>query len=245
MEGNDLIAQEILRQNFDSFGWDYTEEIGERFDNYAQLLVDWNQKINLTAITEPNEIVIKHFLDSLLLLKATDLPKESTLIDVGTGAGFPSLPVCILRHDLHPTLLDSLNKRLIFLEELCSNIKVDAQFVHARAEEAGQKADYREKYDVATARAVAHLRELAEYCLPFVKEGGIFAALKGYEVEEELEEAKYAISQIGGKVEAIEKFELPGNNKRSIVVIRKFRHTPAKYPRITAKIKKSPLIYKK
>lgn len=240
-----MIAKELLKQNFDVFGLTYTDEIGNRLDIYAEMLVEWNQKINLTAITDPDDIVIKHFIDSLLLLKAVDLPKKASLIDVGTGAGFPSLPVCVVREDLRPTLLDSLNKRLIFLEELCKNIKVNAQFLHARAEEAGQKAEFREKYDVATARAVAHLRELSEYCLPFVKVGGIFAALKGYEIEEELEEAKYAISQMGGKIEAVQKFELPGDNKRSIVIIRKFRQTPAKYPRITAKIKKSPLNNKK
>ena len=240
-----MIAKELLKQNFDAFGWEYSDEIGNRLDSYAEMLVEWNKRINLTAITEPDDIVIKHFLDSILLLKAAELPKDATLIDVGTGAGFPSLPVCVVRNDLHPTLLDSLNKRLIFLEEVCKNIKVNAKFVHARAEEAGQKREYREQYDIATARAVAHLRELSEYCLPFVKEGGIFVALKGYEIEDELEEAKYAISQMGGKVETIQKYELPRDNKRSIVVVRKFRQTPAKYPRMSAKIKKSPLNYKK
>ena len=245
MEGDKLIAKELLKQNFDAFGWEYSDEIGNRLDSYAEMLVEWNKRINLTAITEPDDIVIKHFLDSILLLKAAELPKDATLIDVGTGAGFPSLPVCVVRNDLHPTLLDSLNKRLIFLEEVCKNIKVNAKFVHARAEEAGQKREYREQYDIATARAVAHLRELSEYCLPFVKEGGIFVALKGYEIEDELEEAKYAISQMGGKVETIQKYELPRDNKRSIVVVRKFRQTPAKYPRMSAKIKKSPLNYNK
>lgn len=240
-----MIAKELLKQNFDAFGWEYSDEIGNRLDSYAEMLVEWNKRINLTAITEPDDIVIKHFLDSILLLKAAELPKDATLIDVGTGAGFPSLPVCVVRNDLHPTLLDSLNKRLIFLEEVCKNIKVNAKFVHARAEEAGQKREYREQYDIATARAVAHLRELSEYCLPFVKEGGIFVALKGYEIEDELEEAKYAISQMGGKVETIQKYELPRDNKRSIVVVRKFRQTPAKYPRMSAKIKKSPLNYNK
>ena len=240
-----MISKELLKENFESFGWLYTEDVGNRLDCYAQLLVEWNEKINLTAITEPDDIVIKHFIDSLLLVKAVELPENASLIDVGTGAGFPSLPVCVVRGDLRPTLLDSLNKRLVFLEDLCKNIMVNAEFIHARAEEAGVKPQYREKYEVATARAVAHLRELSEYCLPFVKEGGVFAALKGYDIEDELEEAKYAISQMGGKIEAVKKFELPGDNKRSIVVIRKFRQTPSKYPRITAKIKKSPLNNKK
>ena len=236
-----MISKDLLKRNFDLFEWDYTEEVANRLDCYAQMLVEWNEKMNLTAITEPDDIVIKHFIDSLLFLNAVTLPDKAMLIDVGTGAGFPSLPVCIMRGDLRPTLLDSLNKRLLFLSELCRNIQIEAQFIHARAEEAGQKQEYREKYDIATARAVAHLRELAEYCLPFVKEGGTFVALKGYEIEEELEEAEYAISQMGGKIETVKKFELPGDNKRSIVVIRKFRHTPSKYPRITAKIKKYPL----
>ena len=157
-----MISKELLKQNFDSFGWHYAEDIGDRLDCYAQLLVEWNQKINLTAITQPDDIVIKHFVDSLLLLDAVDLPVGASLIDVGTGAGFPSLPVAVVRGDLKPTLLDSLNKRLVFLEELCRNIAVNAQFVHARAEEFGSKSKYREKFDLATARAVAHLRELSD-----------------------------------------------------------------------------------
>ena len=130
-----MIAKELLKQNFQFFGWKYSEDIGNRLDRYAQMLVEWNQKINLTAITEPDDIVIKHFIDSLLLLKAVDLSPNVSLIDVGTGAGFPSLPVCIVRDDIQPTLLDSLNKRLIFLEELCRNIEVEAKFIHARAED--------------------------------------------------------------------------------------------------------------
>ncbi len=236
-----MISKKLLQENFEAFGFQYSDEIGNRLDRYAEMLVEWNQKINLTAITEPDDIVIKHFIDSILLLKVIDLPLNASLIDVGTGAGFPSLPICVVRNDLRPTLLDSLNKRVTFLEELCKEIAVNAKFLHARAEETGQKEEYREKFDAATARAVAHLRELSEYCLPFVKQGGVFIALKGYEVENELEEARYAISQMGGKVEAVEKFELPFENKRSIVIIRKFRQTPAKYPRMTAKIKKYPL----
>lgn len=236
-----MISKELLKENFESFGWEFSEEIASKFDKYAQLLVEWNEKINLTAITEPDDIVIKHFVDSLLLTTAIEVPQNAKMIDVGTGAGFPSLPVCIVRNDIQPTLLDSLNKRLIFLEELCKNIDVNAKYIHSRAEESGVKAEYREKYDIATARAVAHLRELSEYCLPFVKVNGYFVALKGYDIEEELEEARFAISELGGKIESVKKFELYGDNKRSIVIIRKCRQTPAKYPRITAKIKKSPL----
>ena len=236
-----MISKELLKENLGKFELEYRDDIADRLDKYAELLVEWNEKINLTAITEPDDIVIKHFVDSLLLLKAVEIPEKSKLIDVGTGAGFPSLPVCVTRGDINLTLLDSLNKRIVFLEEVSKSIGVKAHCVHSRAEEAGAKKDYREKYDVATARAVAHLRELSEYCLPFVKVGGVFAALKGFEIETELEEAKFAISELGGKIEEVKKFELPGDNKRSIVIIRKYRPTPPKYPRITAKIKKSPL----
>lgn len=148
------------------------EQLAERFDRYAELLVDWNQKINLTAITAPDDIVIKHFVDSLLLLKAYDVPQGAKMIDVGTGAGFPSVPVAMVRGDIRLTLMDSLNKRINFLTELSAELGVSAACVHARAEEFGNKAEFREQYDVACARAVAHLRELSEYCLPFVKVGG-------------------------------------------------------------------------
>lgn len=218
------------------------EEQAARFDRYAELLVEWNEKMNLTAITEPDDIVIKHFLDSLLLLKAYDLPENASLIDVGTGAGFPSIPVGILRPDVKLTLMDSLNKRIIFLSTVCSELQRPASCVHARAEEFGGKVDYREMYDVACARAVAHLRELSEYCLPYVGVGGAFVALKGYEIETELEEARYAIKQLGGRVERVEKYTLPGDNKRAIVIIRKERPTPDKYPRASAKMKKAPLM---
>lgn len=161
----------------------FSPELSEKLDQYAQLLVEWNEKMNLTAITEPNDIAVKHFADSLLLLNALDIPKNASLIDVGTGAGFPSVPVGLARPDLKVTLLDSLQKRITFLEILCAQLSLPAVCVHGRAEEMGRQAAFRERFDVATARAVANLRELAEYCLPFVKVGGTFAALKGYDIE--------------------------------------------------------------
>lgn len=237
-----MIDAAFLRKSMESQGLAYTGALFEKLDLYASLLVEWNEKINLTAITAPEEIVVKHFVDSLLLTKALDIPEGARLVDVGTGAGFPSMPVALYRPDLDITLLDSLNKRVVFLEELAKALQVPAKAVHSRAEEAGQSPAFREQFDLATARAVAHLRELSEYCLPLVKVGGCFAALKGGGVEEELEEARYAISQMGGKVEKAEKFSLGEEGRRTILVIRKVRPTPAKYPRPTAKMKKSPLI---
>lgn len=236
-----MINFAFLQENLVGEGFACSDELAGRFDRYAELLVQWNEKMNLTAITEPDEIVIKHFLDSLLLLKACPLPAGSSLIDVGTGAGFPSVPVALMRPDIQLTLMDSLNKRITFLQTLCQELEIPADCVHARAEEVGGKPEYREQYDAACARAVAHLRELSEYCLPFVKRGGVFVALKGYEIEQELEEARYAIKQLGGKIEKVTKFTLPGENRRAIVVIRKERPTPPKFPRPSGKIKKSPL----
>ncbi len=220
----------------------FSPELSEKLDQYAQLLVEWNEKMNLTAITEPNDITVKHFADSLLLLNALDIPKNASLIDVGTGAGFPSVPVGLARPDLKVTLLDSLQKRITFLETLCAQLSLPAVCIHGRAEEMGRQTAFRERFDVATARAVANLRELAEYCLPFVKVGGTFAALKGYDIEEELEEAAYAISHLGGQVTAVKKYRLREDASRAIILIKKVRPVSAKYPRISAKIKKEPLI---
>lgn len=236
-----MIERDFLRDILTEYGFDCSEQLLEKLDRYAEILTEWNEKINLTTIIQPEEIAVKHFLDSLLLLKAAELPDYARIIDVGTGAGFPSMPVGLYRPDLKITLLDSLQKRIRFLEELSAALARSADCVHGRAEEMGSKESYREKYDLAAARAVAHLRELAEYCLPFVKVGGVFAALKGFEIEEELQEASYAIGELGGKVEKVEKFSLPGDNRRAIVIIRKNRPTPAKYPRPSAKMKKFPL----
>lgn len=238
-----MINRDFLTDKLKETGFELSqpEQLAERFDRYAEMLVDWNEKINLTAITAPDEIVIKHFVDSLLLLKAYDVPKGATMIDVGTGAGFPSVPVAMVRDDIRLTLMDSLNKRINFLKELSEALCVNAECVHARAEEFGNKPEYREQYDVACARAVAHLRELSEYCLPFVKVGGAFVALKSVGLEQELDEAKAAIDILGGKVERISRFTLPDGAERAIAVIRKIRPTPKKFPRPYGKIKKNPL----
>ena len=212
-----------------------------QFDLYAQLLVEWNEKMNLTAITEPRDIVIKHFLDSLLLCKAVELPQGASMIDVGTGAGFPSVPVALYRPDLKLTLLDSLNKRITFLSAVCEAVSLPASCVHGRAEEMGSKPAYREQYDVACARAVAHLRELAEYCLPLVKVGGWFITMKGANAEEEMESAAGAVKKLGAVFEKELSFVLPDNSLRSLIFYRKVSPTPPAYPRNGGKIAKAPL----
>lgn len=211
------------------------------FQKYAELLVEWNQKMNLTAITEPEEIAVKHFVDSLMLLKYIDIPENAALIDVGTGAGFPGIPIKIFSPSVQVTLLDALNKRVGFLDTVSKALGHNNRCLHLRAEEGGRKPELREQFDVATARAVASMATLAEYCLPYVKVGGVFAALKGFEVEEELEEAKPAIKLLGGKIERVEQYTLAGEQKRSVVIIKKISQVSTKYPRSSAKMAKNPL----
>lgn len=209
---------------------------------YAEQLVSWNEKVNLTAIVKPEEIAVKHFLDSLLLLKSVDIKDSASLLDIGAGAGFPSLPCKLLRSDIKLTMLDSLNKRIDFLNSLTIELGVHANCIHGRAEEMGHKGEYRERFDIVTARAVAHLRDLSEYCLPFVKVGGYFAPLKGYDIEAELDEAKKAIEALGGEIVEVKKYTLPDESKRAIVVIKKISQTSTKYPRNHGKMKKQPII---
>ena len=237
-----MIDQSKLTALFSEAGLSITEEQATQFDAYAQILVEWNEKMNLTAITAPEEIVVKHFLDSVLLLSHAPASANASMIDVGTGAGFPSVPCAILRPDLKLTLLDSLNKRITFLSHLTDAIGVKAMCIHARAEEGGRQKELREQFDIATARAVAHLRELSEYCLPFVKVGGRFLALKGPEMEQELVEAKTAIRLLGGKIREVKTYTLPDGSGRTLVIIEKISQTPTKYPRPSAKIKKQPLV---
>lgn len=242
-----MIDKNYMKEISSKEGFDLSDVQLDKLDTYADLLVDWNTKINLTGITEPNEIAVKHFLDSFLLVKAYELaigesiPANSSLIDVGTGAGFPAIPVKILRDDIKITLLDSLNKRINFLNEVTSNIKVDSIAVHGRAEETAHNNDYRERYDIATARAVAKLTELAEYCLPFVKVGGYFIALKGRDIEEEVEQSKNAIKTLGGELIKIQQFTLGVDINREIVIIKKISQTNSKYPRNGGQMKKKPL----
>lgn len=211
----------------------------DRFDKYAELLVEWNGKMNLTAITEPEEIEVKHFLDCLMLPKYFNLDYIQTVIDVGAGAGFPSMPLLIYKPDLCLTMMDAINKRLTFLDTAVHALGLEAQLIHERAEAAGQDENYREMFDLATARAVAPMNVLAEYCLPFVKVGGYFVALKGS--NDDTEEAKNAIATLGGEVVDNISYKLNGTEPRSIVVIKKISQTPTQFPRKSKKISTKPL----
>ena len=222
-------------------GFHLKKEQIEKLDLYAEILLEWNEKINLTAITDNEGIAIKHFYDSLTPLWYLNIPKNARVIDVGTGAGFPSIPMAIVRPDLRFTLLDSLNKRLNFLNEVCTRLDISAELVHMRAEDAAQKAEYRESFDVAVSRAVAALPVLCEYCIPFVRKNGMFIAMKGSKAEEELEISKNAVSTLGATVEKTVKISLPDDSERNIIVIRKKNYTPKAYPRHGSKIAKKSL----
>lgn len=217
------------------------DEQAQKFENYYNLLTEWNEKINLTRIVEPQEVALKHFADSLTVLKYCDIPKNASVIDVGTGAGFPGIPLKIYRPDIKLTLLDSLNKRVNFLNEVAKKNNLEIKTLHSRAEDAGRKKDEREKYDTALSRAVARLNVLCEYCIPFLKIGGIFIAMKGPDLSEELDEAKSAIKLLGGEIISVNEFNLDVAGKRTIVVIKKIKTTPNAYPRISGKIKSKPL----
>lgn len=213
----------------------------EKFYKYMNLLIEWNEKINLTAITEPKEIIIKHFIDSLTVLK--DIKGKNTLVDVGTGAGFPGIPLKIMDEEIKITLLDSLNKRINFLNEVINQLDLkNIETIHSRVEEAGKNKKYRERFDIATARAVANLATLSEYMLPLVKVGGKSICMKGSEVSEELQNSKKAISILGGEIENIDNFQLPKSDMmRNIVIIKKVKNTPNKYPRKPGTPSKEPI----
>ncbi len=214
----------------------------EKLNLYGNLLLEWNEKINLTAITEPREVLYKHFYDCILLLKNIKIPQNARIIDVGTGAGFPGAVLKIVRPDIDVTLLDGLNKRLVFLNEVIEKTGLSGiRTLHLRAEEGGRNPEYREKYDIACARAVARLPVLLEYCLPFVKKGGVFVAMKGPSAEEEAAEAQNAVRLLGGAEPDIICETLPENDRRAFITVKKISQTPPKYPRISAKISKQPL----
>ena len=219
-----------------------TEEQEQKFYKYMQLLKEWNEKINLTTITEEQDILLKHFIDSLTILKY--LNDNDNIIDVGTGAGFPGIPVKIVNEILNVTLMDSLNKRILFLNDVIEKLKLEGiKTVHARAEELGRNREYREKYDVVTSRAVANLSTLLEYMMPFAKVGGTCICMKGPNIEEELENADLAIKELGGKLEKIENFKLPESDiERNIIIIKKVRNISNKYPRKAGTPAKEPLI---
>lgn len=232
----------ILRQKAIDSDILLTDEQVEKLSTYYKLLIEWNEKMNLTALTEPEDVALKHFCDSILLLKYADIPEHSSLIDVGTGAGFPSVPIKIVRPDIKLCLLDSLNKRLVFLQEVVDTLGLaDVEIVHSRAEDGAKTNELREKFDFATSRAVAQLNTLSEYCIPYVKVGGAFLAMKGKYSEEEIENAKSAIKTLGGKISKVDTYNLVDTSERTIIKIKKLSPTDKRYPRTSAKIKSKSL----
>lgn len=213
------------------------------FENYREMMLETNKNLNLTSITEEEEVNYKHFLDSVLPLKYMDIKKNSSIIDIGTGAGLPGLPMKFLRPDLKITLMDSLNKRIKFLENVIDKLDLkNIEAIHGRAEEMGRDFNYREKYDYSISRAVSRLNTLVEYSLPFVKIGGYFISMKGPTGKEECNEAKKGIEILGGKIEDIIEYKLDfEDSKRTLVIIKKIKETPKKYPRAGGKPKSKPL----
>ncbi|RDY23434.1 16S rRNA (guanine(527)-N(7))-methyltransferase RsmG [Romboutsia maritimum] len=235
--------KEILRNGLEELGLKSDDKVLESFRIYREILVEWNQKMNLTGIEDEKEVYIKHFLDSISAVKNGYITDGMSIIDVGTGAGFPGLPLKICLPNLKTTLLDSLNKRINFLQEVSNQLQLDdIEFIHGRAEDFGKDEIYREKYDIATARAVAGLPILMEFCVPFVKVGGHFICLKGPNANLELEESKAAMDALG--LEFIEKIdvELPDSElNHNILVFKKVKNTPDKYPRKAGKPAKAPI----
>ena len=235
----------IFKRNLDSIGVSLNAVQLEQLDKYYEILVEWNSFMNLTGITEYEEVMLKHYLDSLVLrLPIDDGNSHIKLIDVGTGAGFPGLPLKIFYPELKLTLLDSLNKRVKFLQLVVDELGLkDVEVIHARSEEAARNKKYREKFDLATARAVARLPIICEYCLPFVKQGGTFIALKGRQYEEEIQEAQKAFSVLGGKLVKSMPVKLPElEDKRAVVYIKKEKATPKVYPRKAGTPERNPIV---
>ncbi|MCC8016058.1 MAG: 16S rRNA (guanine(527)-N(7))-methyltransferase RsmG [Clostridiales bacterium] len=234
-----MINKKFLIKEAAAAGIRIDDQAARRFDIFAEMLVEKNKAVNLTAITDPDEIVVKHFIDSLTVLNALDLKKNSDIIDIGCGAGFPGLPLLIARPDLNFTFLDSVGKKLEFIKEALHEFKFSANVIHGRAEEIGKSANYREAYDYAVTRAVAPLNLLAEYCIPFIKTGGIYVSMKG--AKSEVEIGGSAINALGGKIEDVVYKKLPNGNERNLIIVRKISQTSAQYPRKQKQIKSNPL----
>ncbi len=234
------ITQELMAKA-KAIGVKVNAEQAAKFQKYLELLLEWNEKINLTAITDPSQVVEKHFVDSLTLLSHSKIKEGAKVVDVGTGAGFPGIPLKIMRPDVELTLLDSLNKRLNFLGEVCSALEIEAHRVHKRAEEAGLDKTMRESYDVAVARAVAPMNVLCEYCLPLIKMKGSFIAMKGPGAGEELMQAENALDILGGTDVELISLALPEAGERNLILVQKKAFTPKGYPRHGGTIGKHPL----
>lgn len=236
---------EIFAEELANYGFKLSSKQKEQFATYYNKLIEFNKKVNLTRITDKNEVYLKHFFDSITpLLEFSDLFKgEKSLCDVGAGAGFPSLPIKILCPDLSITIVDYLGKRLKFLDELVSDLSLDkVTLVHSRAEDAGQNKNLREKFDLVTGRAVARMSVLSEYCLPLAKVDGYLVALKGPKAQDELAEAKNAIEVLGGSVKEVKELTLPDtDDERTLIVVKKVKATPKKYPRQAGTPNRKPL----
>lgn len=231
----------VLRQTVEREELSVPDSVVDQLCRYYQLLIEWNEKMNLTALTAPEDVALKHFADSLTLLRYANIPEGAAVIDVGTGAGFPGLVLKIARPDIRLTLLDSLQKRLIFLETVCDALDLsDVELVHSRAEDGAHTA-LRERFDIAVSRAVAALNTLCEYDMPYVKVGGRFIAMKGKGAAEELTAAQNAIDVLGGRLLRRHDFTLGEAGERSIIEIEKITPTPAAYPRKSKQIKNKPL----
>lgn len=233
----------ILEEGCQRLGISLDEEKKQQFIKFYELLTEWNKVMNLTGITEFEEVLQKHFIDSLAIQKVTDMGETDTVIDVGTGAGFPGIPLKIAFPHLKITLLDSLQKRIRFLDEVVQTLNLKGvTTIHGRAEEYARRKEHREKYQICVSRAVANLSSLAEYCLPFVKKGGYFVSYKSGNIEEELSRSENAVKILGGEIENTVYFQLPGSDiERSFVLIKKKKNTPGKYPRKAGIPAKEPL----
>ncbi len=236
-----FISKELLIASGADFDIVLSDEQVEKFDTYAKELVDYNQKVNLTAITQPDEIVIKHFADSLAFIKYSEIKNFQSLADVGTGAGFPSMPVLIADNTLNVTVFDAVNKKLDFIRGLLNELGLNANVVHIRAEDAGKDKLYREKFDFVTARAVAQLRVLNEYCIPLVKVGGSFVSMKGSISAEEKQTGFSSFNVLGAKLYDDIVYNIHNGDERHIIIAKKISQTSAKYPRNMAQISKKPL----
>lgn len=236
-----LINKDLLKNNAASLGIELGEEEISRFDMLAERLIEQNKTMNLTAITEPDEVVIKHFVDSISLLSAVTPEEGAKVLDLGTGAGFPGIPLLICRPDIKLTMVDSTAKKLRYVASTVEALGLNAETLHSRAEEAGKQPEYREQYDIVCSRAVAALNLLCEYCLPFVKVGGVFAAMKSAKADEEIDLAKNALKTLGGKIVDKKTFTLSDGGERTIIIIKKVSQIPPKYPRPSAQIAKKPL----
>lgn len=233
-----IVPRETLRRASADFSAPLDDTALERLDTYAGMLVDYNSRLNLTAITDPDGIAVKHFADSLSVFASSSFPQGARCIDVGTGAGFPGMVLLIARPDLEMTLVDSTAKKLRFVQDVLDRLGLRAQVVHARAEELGRDPAFREQFDIVTARAVAAMETLCEYCLPFARVGGTFVAMKGPDAENEMRAARAGIRTLGGGDVAFRRFQLADSAERNILTVKKISQTPPKYPRPSAQIAK-------